>query len=440
MGSWGLRVLVLPLALAACGDNSPGEDRQGGGTTVDDRSQMAFMHPAPNLTQDELAKFTLGTSPFDFRWEIPQLGPAFNNDSCFGCHGGFGRGLAQIGADGFIDISGPQSEALVRVSLPEGTGEFPGGPVPVPGYGTQLQDHATIGTPEARVTLTWIEHTETFADGTQISLRAPHLDIRDGTGNPIPADMRESFRIAPPIIGLGLLEAVDEATLEAMADPDDADGDGISGRLNLVWNPETNQAERGRFGWKANVSTLHVQAAGAAANDMGLSNHVFPDPSGNNDVQDDQMEGMAFMVSTVAVPAAAPKDAAAYRGRRLFDDFECSSCHVPTLVTGDAAVAALAHQTIHPYTDLLLHDMGDALTDARPDYEAAGVEWRTPALWGIGLAQTIRANITFMHDGRARTFAEAIMWHGGEAQSAHDKFQAASQADRDALTAFLDTL
>ena len=436
----GVRVLAIALLLAACGDDLPGEDRQGGDTTVDDRTEMGLQHPAANLTPDQLSQFMLGTSPFDFRWEIPQLGPAFNNDSCFGCHGGFGRGMAQIGADGFIDISGPQSEALVRVSLPEGTPDYPGGPVPVPGYGTQLQDHSTVGAPEASVMLSWIEHTETFADGTQISLRAPQLAIRDGVGNPIPIDMRESFRIAPPIIGLGLLEAVDDATIEALADPDDANGDGISGAINMVWNPETMQVERGKFGWKDNVSTLHIQAAAAAANDIGLSNHVFPDPSGNNDVQDNQMEGMAFLVATVAVPAAGPKTEAAYRGRHLFDDFGCSSCHVPTLVTGDAAISAVAHQTIHPYTDLLLHDMGDNLTDARQDFQAQGIEWRTPALWGIGLAQIVRDNITFLHDGRARTFAEAIMWHHGEAQSAHDKFQQASQADRDALSAFLSTL
>jgi CxxC motif-containing protein (DUF1111 family) len=186
MGSRGYRVLALALVLAACGDDAPGEDRQGGDTTVDDRSQMGLQHPAANLTADQLAKFMLGTSPFDFRWEIPQLGPAFNNDSCFGCHGGFGRGMAQIGSDGFIDISGPQSEALVRVSLPEGTGGDPGGPIPVPGYGLQLQDHSTVGAAEASVMLTWIEHTETFGDGSTITLRAPHLDIRDGVGNPIP--------------------------------------------------------------------------------------------------------------------------------------------------------------------------------------------------------------------------------------------------------------
>jgi CxxC motif-containing protein (DUF1111 family) len=401
---------------------------------------MAFSHPAANLTMPQLSQFELGTSPFDFRWEIPQLGPAFNNDSCFGCHGGFGRGLAQIGDGGFIDISGPQSEALVRVSLPEGTPDVPGGPVPVPGYGTQLQDHATVGVAEASVMLMWNEHIETFGDGTEISMRAPRLMIRDGNGEVIPADMRQSFRIAPPVIGLGLLEALDDATLGALADPDDLDGDGISGRFNHSWDSESSATLRGKFGWKLNVPTLHMQSAAAAANDMGLSNYIFPDPSNNNDVQDDQMEGMAFMVATVAVPAAAPRNDKAKHGRQLFDDFECSSCHIPTLVTGEAMIPQLAHQTIHPYTDMLLHDMGDLLTDSRQDFEADGREWRTPALWGLGLAQKIRDGITFLHDGRARTYAEAIMWHGGEAQTAHDKFQAASQADRDALAAFLDTL
>lgn len=438
----GIRVAAFAvLALSACtGDDGPDESRQGGDTTIDDRTYNAFSHPAPNLTMAEQNMFMNGTSPFDFEWEIPQLGPMFNNDSCFNCHSSFGRGLSQIGPDGMIDINGPLSEALVRVSMPEGTPEVPGGVVAVPGYGDQLQDHATVGLAEVATTLTWIEHTEMFDDGEIISLRAPHLDLRDLTGAQIPADMRKSYRIAPAMIGLGLLEAIDEATLDKMADPDDTDGDGISGRLNMVWNPETNQAERGRFGWKANVSTLHTQASAAAAGDIGLSSYVFPDPSGNNDLADDQLDAMAFMVSAIAVPAAAPRDAQATQGRKVFDTFGCSSCHTPTLVTGDSPTAALAHQTIHPFTDMLLHDMGDSLTDSRPDYEADGIEWRTPALWGIGLAQVVRDNTTFMHDGRARTFAEAIMWHGGEAQAAHDAFQAASKADRDALAAFLGTL
>jgi CxxC motif-containing protein (DUF1111 family) len=434
-----LALCLVAYGGGACGGGSdePDESRQGGDTTVDDRTYAAFTHPAANLTMDERSKFTLGTSPFNFVWEIPQLGPLYNNDSCLGCHVGFGRGLPQIGATGIIDINGPQSEALVRVSLPEGTPEVPGGPVSVPGYGTQLQDHATNGVAEASVTLTWTETTDLFADGETISLRTPHLAIRDGTGDPIPVDMRTSFRIAPPMIGLGLLDAVE---IGALADPDDANGDGISGALNDAWNPETLQTERGRFGWKANTPTLHLQAAAAALNDMGLSSYIFPETNGNNDIQDDQMEGMAFMVSAIAVPAAAPRDDAAARGRALFDQFHCSSCHVPTLVTGTGAIPELSNQTIHPYTDLLLHDMGDLLSDARPDFAARGVEWRTPALWGIGVATTIRDDVSFLHDGRARSYAEAIMWHGGEAQPARDAFQAASKAERDALAAFLDTL
>jgi CxxC motif-containing protein (DUF1111 family) len=437
----GLRAWTCLLAAsAACGDNLAGEDRQGGDTTVDDRTQNALLHPAANLTDDERARFQLGTSPFDFHWEIPQLGPLFNNDACFGCHVSFGRGLSQIGGDGIIDINGPQSEALVRVSLPDGAPGDPGGPIPVPGYGTQLQDHATIGLPEVLITLEWVEHEELFGDGSTISLRAPRLTIRDGNGDPIPITMKQSYRIAPPIIGLGLLEAIDEGTLEALADPDDADGDGISGRINRVWDPEQGATVIGRFGWKANTATLHVQAAGAALNDMGLTNKVFPEPDGNRDIQDDQMEAMVFLVSTVGVPAAAPRGPAAARGRRLFDDFGCSSCHVPTLVTGAHAIPEVAHQTIHPYTDLLLHDMGDLLTDSRPDFLAEGVEWRTPALWGIGLAHVVRDNVGFLHDGRARTYAEAIMWHHGEAEQAREAFRTAPKADRDALAAFLDTL
>ena len=428
-------------ALFACGDNASGEDRLGGATTVDDRSRLAFTHPAANLTPDQQNLFQAGIGPFDFLWEIPQLGPMYNNDKCFGCHGSNGRGLSQIGAQGaIIDNNGPQSEALVRCSLPDGTPDSPGGPVPVPGFGLQLQDHATIGLAEVIVTLTGVEHMETYGDGSLFALREPRLDIRTANGGFLPGGTLTSYRQAPPIIGLGLLEAIDDATVEALADPDDADGDGISGRVNMVWNPSTRQTERGRFGWKANAPTLEVQAAGAAVNDIGLTNKVFPPAMGDSDMNDDQVDQMTFMVSTVGVPAAAPRDGAAWRGRELFDQFHCSGCHVPTLVTGDHPIAEVAHQTIHPYTDLLVHDMGDLLTDGRPDFQAEGTEWRTPALWGIGLAQYVQPGVTFLHDGRARSLEEAILWHGGEAEAAREAFRAANKADRDALIAFLMTL
>lgn len=433
-----IRFAVAAVLCLGCADDAT-DDRQGGDTTVFDRTVTAFEHPAANLTRGGRERFQAGVSPFKFQWGTPQLGPLFSNDACVHCHAGFGRGLSQIGSDGAIDIHGPVSEALVRVSLLAGAPGDPGGPIPVPAYGTQLQDHATSGVPEAQVQLMWVERQEAMGDGTLISLRAPRLVIRDGNGDPIPISMASSYRIAPSMIGLGLLEAISEETLAALADPDDNNGDGISGRINRVWDPELGATVTGRFGWKANTSSLHVQTAAAAAHDIGLSNTTFPESDGSRDITDEQVDAMAFFSATVAVPAAAPTDRSADRGRQLFSDFGCAHCHIPTLVTGDHPIAELAHQTIHPYTDLLLHDMGDLLTDARPDFLADGREWRTPALWGIGLAQVVRKGATFLHDGRARTYAEAIMWHGGEAGAAREAFRTASAQDRDALAAFLDT-
>jgi CxxC motif-containing protein (DUF1111 family) len=335
---------------------------------------------------------------------------------------------------------GPASQALIRVSLSEGEPGDPGGPIPVPGYGTQLQDHSTVGLPEVRVMLTWIETSVFYGDGETIAVREPRIDVVGANGTPMPQGTRFSYRIAPPVIGLGLLQAIPEATLTALADPEDVDLDGISGRTNQVWDPELGATVMGRFGWKANTSTLHLQCAAAAANDIGLSNVVFPEIDGQRDLADQQLEDMVFFMATVGVPAAAPRDADALRGRGLFHDFGCAGCHVPTLETGDYPISAVANQRIHPYTDLLLHDMGDRLTDARPDFVATGVEWRTPPLWGIGLTKTIFPMGTFLHDGRARTLDEAILWHGGEAMAASEAFRTADRDDRAALIAFLETL
>jgi CxxC motif-containing protein (DUF1111 family) len=249
-----------------------------------------------------------------------------------------------------------------------------------------------------------------------------------------------SYRQAQAAFGLGLLEAVPDAALTALADPDDADGDGISGRLNLVWDADRQATAIGRFGHKATVPTLRQQTAAAFAGDIGLSNKLLPETDGHRDLSDDQFEQAVNFVSTVGVPAAVPQDAAAREGRALFDDLGCAGCHVPTLETGDHAIPQLAHQTIHPYTDLLLHDVGDRLTDARRDFAAEGVEWRTPPLWGLGLVQVVQPAATFLHDGRARTVAEAILWHGGEAQAAQGAFRAATKQQRAALIGFLETL
>lgn len=431
--TWG-NALWLALALAACGDNLDDDDRQGGETTVDNREWDAFRQPATNLTAAQRDRFQAGRSPFDFKWDPPQLGRLFNNISCLGCHSVNGRGASQIG-----DMM-PTSQALVRVSLADGTPGVPGGPVPLPDYGTQLQDHATDGVPEVRIALTWIETSLQYGDGELVSMREPRLDIVGFTGTPLPSGTRFSYRTAPPMIGLGLLEAVPEATLRSLADPDDRDGDGISGRVNEVWDPQKQMTVLGRFGWKANVPDLLIQVAGAFNGDIGLTSYVFPDFDGQRDVADTQLDDTVFFSSVVAVPAAAPRDDKAQRGRGLFRDFGCASCHVPTLETGVHPIEQLAYQRIHPYTDLLLHDMGDRLTDARPDFLADGVEWRTPPLWGIGLAKLVFPMATFLHDGRARTLEEAILWHGGEAMSAREAFRVAGHDDRDALIAFLQTL
>lgn len=428
-------VALALLGLAACGDNEDGEDRQGGDTTVDDRTRDAFTHPAANLDAEQRQTFQLGRGPFNFIWAPPQLGPLFNNAACLGCHGGNGRGKSSV-------MRGQEfgSEALVRVSLAEGEPSTPGGNVPVPGFGEQLQDHTVAGVPEVFLELTWAESTTYYGDGTPQAMRTPQVQIQlPNVNEPLPPWMI-SYRQAPPLHGLGLLEAIPDETLAALEDPDDTDGDGISGRRNVVWDSIAQRMATGRFGHKANVAHLVDQAAGAFVNDMGLTNKVFPEPDGMRDVNDDQLDQVTFMVSTIAVPAAGPRDSEARRGRALFRDFGCASCHVPTLETGDHPIPQLAFQTIHPYTDMLLHDVGDLLTDARPDHLATGTEWRTPPLWGIGVTQIVQPGTTFLHDGRARTLAEAILWHSGEAERAQLAFRMADKADRDALIRFLETL
>jgi CxxC motif-containing protein (DUF1111 family) len=434
MSSRGPLILALGAVLLACGDNEAGDERQGGDTTIDVRGRDSLSRPAPNLSADEAARYQAGRSAFDFRWEPPKLGRLFNNIACQGCHLENGRGLSMFG------VASMPSQALIRVSAPDGVAGDPGGPIPLPGFGTQLQDHAVNGLPEVRVMVSWIESGIAYDDGEIAALREPKLDVRTPDGAFLPGSTRMSYRVGPAVFGLGLLEAIPEATLRDLEDVDDANGDGISGRVNMVWDPEVQATVVGRFGWKANTSTVHLQVAAAFENDIGLSSVVFPEDGGFRDLNDQQLEDCTFFMSTSAVPVAATTSREAFTGRALFRTMGCAGCHTPTFVTGDHAIDAVAHQTIHPYTDLLLHDMGDRLSDGRPDFLAEGTEWRTPALWGIGLATVVNPMATFLHDGRARSLAEAILWHGGEAEASREVFRKASRADRTALIAFLQSL
>jgi CxxC motif-containing protein (DUF1111 family) len=287
------------------------------------------------------------------------------------------------------------------------------------------------------------------------SLRRPRYELVDLAFGSLGEGAMLSPRVAPAVIGLGLLEAVPRATLEALADPDDRDGDGISGRVNRIANDD-GTTRAGRFGWKANVASLREQNAGAALGDLGLTTPELPvencppvqtscaaaPTGGSPEISAEFLDKLTLYTRLLAVPAQ--RDSGDWRvrhGQRLFREAGCAACHLPTLRTGpDAPLPELVDQTFHPFTDLLLHDMGDELADGRPDHDADGREWRTPPLWGIGLVEIVNGHSFLLHDGRARDLAEAILWHGGEGAAAREAFRTMSAEDRAALLRFLASL
>ena len=363
------------------------------------------------------------------------LGPVFNESSCVACHVANGRAPESI---------------LHRIGLPGTDGE--GGPAALSGYGHQVQDRAVFGKPpEARPSITWLETIETLGDGTIIPLRSPMVSF-DSPWAPIPPSVLVSTRMGPPVFGLGLLEAISESDLLGLASVQNAGDDGISGRPNSVWDVEQQRRVIGRFGWKANEPTVHQQVAHAYNEDMGITNPLFPtescaeqaqhdDLADDPEIDEDVVRMTTIYVQTLGVPARRNlDDPMANDGRRLFETIGCTSCHVPRLVTGAHDLAELSNQTIFPFTDLLLHEMGPGLADSRPDFEASGSEWRTPPLWGIGLLKTVNGKLELLHDGRARDFVEAILWHGGEAAPARERFRALTRNERDAIVTFLESL
>jgi CxxC motif-containing protein (DUF1111 family) len=303
----------------------------------------------------------------------------------------------------------------------------------------------------------------TLAGGKVVTLRRPTYSITNLANGPLHPKVMMSPRIAPPMIGLGLVEAIPEADLRANADPDDADKDGVSGRTNEVWSLSEKKVMLGRFGWKAGEPTIIDQSAAAAAGDIGLSNPLMPFPSGDctaaqtfclNAPNGDSERGGGFELSgelldlvtfyakNLAVPARrGPGDATVLKGKALFYNLGCAACHKPSFTTGAAKDQPhLSGQLIWPYSDFLLHDMGEGLADGRPEGEADGNEWRTAPLWGVGLTEVVNGHTFLLHDGRARNAEEAILWHGGEAQKARDGYTKLSEEDREALLKFVNSL
>jgi CxxC motif-containing protein (DUF1111 family) len=430
----------------------------GGELTVVRQDKEAFKQMTPNAGPMRFPQFLFGQRQFTTEWDpapgqVPAtdgLGPTFNAIACASCHINNGRGRPPVNDEAFESI-------LVRLSIPGDDGH--GGPAPLGSYGGQLQHRAVADvTPEGTAIIEWQEVTGEFADGTRYKLRKPEVRFTDLAYGDMPVDAMYSLRIANPVMGLGLLETVPDAILLSLADPEDANNDGISGRMNVVWDPVSKSKTSGRFGWKANVPSLSVQSAGAALGDMGITTTLNPD---NNcpppqqtcleavSLHPDELEfrpeffdQLVRYMQLLAVPQQ--RDAATesvQRGQALFYASGCVQCHMPTLQTGtNEEFPELAEQTIHPFTDLLLHDMGAGLADGRPDYAASGDEWRTPPLWGLGLSETVAGHSTLLHDGRARSVTEAILWHGGEAATAQERFRQMDEANRAALLAFLQSL
>ena len=425
----------------------------GGETTVFDASSHAFSIPAPNLSDAALAKHLEGDVEFEAVFVTapavvnPGLGPIYNNVSCINCHSRDGRGRPPDAGEGLVSL-------LFRLSLPKTEDSIDGKPpTPVPGFGTQLNNRAIVeANPEGKVEIAYTEQTLMTADGTRVHLRYPNYSITE-TYQPLPENVEVSPRVAPAVFGLGLLEAIPEETILAYADEADVDGNGISGKPNYVWDVVAQRYTLGRFGWKANQPTLRQQVAAAYNDDMGITTSLFSvensagqsqltDHSVTPEVSDEILEVVTFYVQTLAVPARRNiDDPQVKQGEHLFAQAQCASCHVPTLRTGVlAGVPSVSNQTIHPYTDLLLHDMGPDLADNRPDFRASGREWRTPPLWGIGLVKRVNGHTNFLHDGRARDLMEAILWHGGEAEASRQAVEQMSKEERDALIAFLESL
>lgn len=426
-------------------DVEPGEALPAGTATTFDLGRAAFRQYLTGLTGEARTRYLAGQALFELDWvaapagnsDRDGLGPTFNAASCRACHPDNGRGAPPL-------TDGPLVTALVRLSTLDGA--------PHPIYGDQLQPRAIAGvSPEGQAELRTAALPGQLADGTPYELLQPTLELHFVLD--APGGLATSVRTAPALIGQGLLEAIPAAAITDAADPDDRDGDGISGRAR--WLSGADGPVLGRFGWKAGQPTVTAQNAAALLGDLGITTAELPAencppaqtacaaaPTGGSPELDAARTAAlrAFIVGT-SVPARRDVDAVPVRrGKQLFHELACARCHTPRWRTGAHDFPGVADQAIWPYTDLLLHDLGDALADHRAEGDASGREWRTPPLWGIGLLPIVNGHQRLLHDGRARGVIEAILWHGGEAESAAARFRALAAADRAALEAFLISL
>jgi len=466
--AWAVVLALFSTPLSVFG-MSPG----GEATDTGRLDKNAFSRPSANLPRSQQLDFKVGRGFFRRLWVTAPastqaadgLGPLYNARSCMGCHPNNGRGRPPEHAEDsalsmLLRLDIPPRNDAERALLTSGRISN----VPEPTYGLQLQNFATPGhKAEYRLNVSYTEFPVELSDGTIVKLRKPRYAATDLGYGPLHPQARVSPRIAPQMIGLGLIEAIDEADILKQADPQDADGDGISGRPNRVWSRELNALALGRFGHKAGLASVNEQSQAAFSTDLGMSVPLYPRPGGDctarqtdcleapngNSPQYDNLEAhqqitdlVLFYINHIAVPARRDADDPdVIAGQKVFERIGCQLCHVPSYRTGNQTAARANHnQQIAPYTDLLLHDMGEGLADHRPEALANGREWRTAPLWGIGLTQLVSGHSTYLHDGRARSLLEAILWHGGEAQSQRDAVVALDRTEREQLLKFIESL
>jgi len=458
-----LAAAYVILSVASAARTEPGtgselhDERSAGDATVPVQSRSAFTQHVPGLSAEQLSRFALGDHVFRTPWvEAPAsvqafdgLGPFYSARSCSGCHMRDGRGHPPDGPD---DVS---RSMVVKLGVPDSSGRRR----PDARYGSHLSERAVRGlTPEGRLVVRWEDVEHVYADGEKATLRRPRIEIAAPDYGALSHDVRISARIAPAVIGGGLLESVPDSALMALADSGDADGDGVSGRVHWLEATKPGAAparRRGRFGWKASQPSLAAQVATALADDIGITTPARREldltrvqraarskpRGGEPELEGATLAALIEYCRLVAVPARRNvDDAVVRRGAERFRDAGCTGCHVATLPTGDDSVRAMARQLIHPYSDLLLHDMGPGLSDGMPEGNAQASEWRTAPLWGLGRSVVVSGYLYLLHDGRARTFEEAILWHDGEARRSRDAFEKLPADSRSDLLRFLESL
>lgn len=464
LSHFGILLFLLTIYSCKMSDPSPSvletdEEFSGGKEgTVFDETFNAFGNALTNLTSDETDKFVVGNSFNRNNWVIAPsstaardgLGPFFNASACANCHALDGKG-SPLGTDG-ISIN---QALLFRLSV-QGTG-IHGEPKDDPNYGGQFNQRSIPNVDaEGEPVVTYQDVKGTYPDGTTYTLQKPTYSFKNLNYGAMSGTLI-SPRLAPQMIGMGLLDAVSEQTILANADENDKNGDGISGRPNYVWDIKNQKKSIGKLGWKANQPSVEQQTAGAFNGDIGITSNLFPNegltdfqkqkygnlPNGGSpEIDEVTLQNVVFYIKSLAVPARRNwKDSEVLEGKQLFIKANCSGCHLQKMETGVYdSPKYLSKQTIKPYSDLLLHDMGEDLADNRPDFEATGKEWRTAPLWGLGLQKTVNKHTYMLHDGRARNVEEAILWHGGEAINSKNAFMKMTKTERSKVLKFIESL